>query len=185
MPKINIPISSAVPGLLVPRPVVLVTCVDEGGNPNIIAIAAIAPASYKPLIFMIVVRIERYSHGLIEKSREFVINIPSIDLVAQTDFCGTRSGRNVDKFRETKLTAIPSDKVKAPFIAECPINIECKVVRVVRSGTHTIFLGRVVAVHVEEGLFDGRKLDLEKMPTIGYNYVEYRRPGTVIYKREE
>ncbi len=168
---------------MVPRPAVLVTCIDENGKPNIIAIAAVAPVSSNPPIFMIAVRKGRYSHELIKKSREFVINVPSIDLVEQTNFCGTTSGRSVDKFKETKLTAVPSSKVKTPIIGECPINIECKVVQTITPGSHTAFLGQVVAVHVEEGLFDGRKLDLETVPTIGYSYLEYRRPGTVVFKR--
>ena len=86
--------------------------------------------------------------------------------------------------KETKLTAVPGDKVKVPLIGECPVNFECEVMQAIKPGTHTLFFGRVVAVHVEEGLFDGRKLALEKMPTIGYNYVEYRRPGNVVYKRK-
>lgn len=69
----------------------------------------------------------------------------------------------------TKLTAVPGDKVKVPLIGECPMNFACEGMQALRPGTHTLFFGRVVAVHLEEGLFDRRKLDLEKMPTIGYN----------------
>ena len=122
---------------MVPRPAVLVTCIDENGKPNIIAIAAVAPVSSDPPIFMIAVRKERYSHELIEKSREFVINVPSIDLVEQTDFCGTTSGRTIDKFKETRLTAVPGSKVKTPIIKECPINIECRLLSVQPVGDHT------------------------------------------------
>ena len=108
----------------------------------------------------------RYSHKLIEESREFVINIPTADIVEQSFFCGTRSGRKLDKFKETKLTPVPAKYVKAPLIEECVINIECKVVEAIKPkhSTYTFFFGKALAIHAEEGIWDGSIVDVDKFP---------------------
>jgi flavin reductase (DIM6/NTAB) family NADH-FMN oxidoreductase RutF len=111
------------------------------------------------------VGLERYSHAIITKSGEFVVNIPTIDLIEQTVFCGEHSGREVDKFKETKLTPIPSLKVNAPSILECVAHLECKVVQTVRTGDHTFFVGEVVAARVNQGLFK-RTFDPTKVQII-------------------
>ncbi len=180
MVKYATPIARPVMGLISPKPVVLVTCIDEYGKPNIITIAAVAGASHNPPMFVVSVRHDRYSHQLIDKTREYVINVPTADLVDQVIFCGRASGRNVDKFREAKLTPKPGKVVKVPLIAECPVNIECKVVAAVKPGTHTLYVGQVVATHVEEGAFDGTKLDLKRFPTLTWNQIEYLKPGEII-----
>jgi flavin reductase (DIM6/NTAB) family NADH-FMN oxidoreductase RutF len=176
MAKVKTPINRSVMGLISPKPVVLVTCTDEKGKPNIITIAAVAGAGHNPPMFSIAVREDRYSYNLIEKAGEFVINVPTANMGKESAICGRLSGKNVDKFKEAKLTPVPAEIVKAPLIKECPINIECKVVGSVKPGTHRIFVGQVVATHVEEGVFDGR-LDLRKLPTLIWNQVEYLRPG--------
>ena len=178
--KIGSSISRDVLGLVSPKPVVLVTCVDESGKPNIITIAAVTGASHEPPMFVIAVRHDRYSHKLIDKSKEYVINVPTITHVEQVIFCGQKSGREVDKFKETKFTPIPAEVVKVPLIAECPINIECKVVAAVKPGTHTLFVGQVLTVHVEEGMFDGTKLNLQLLPALTWNTLEYLKPGKII-----
>jgi len=178
--KVEVPIGTNTLALIAPRPVVLVTSVDERLKPNIIAIAAVTGASHEPPMFVISVRHNRYSHELIEKSKEYAINVATPELKEQVGVCGRTSGSKVDKFKETGLTPIKGTFIKAPLIAECPINIECKVVAAIRPGTHTLFVGQVVAAHVEEGAFDGKKLDLQKYPTMAYNQQEYRRPGNVI-----
>jgi flavin reductase (DIM6/NTAB) family NADH-FMN oxidoreductase RutF len=180
MAKVTIPITVSVGHLVAPKPTALVTCIDERGQANIITIAAITVVSHRPPIFMIAVRQDRYSHALITKAGEFVINMPPATLIEATHRCGRTTGRRVNKFEDNQLTPVPSTKVKAPLIEECPINIECKVVAAVTPGTHTLFMGEVVVVHVEEGLFDGVQLDLERFPTILFNYEEYRSPGTII-----
>jgi flavin reductase (DIM6/NTAB) family NADH-FMN oxidoreductase RutF len=180
MAKLETPKSRPVMGLISPKPVVLVTCADERGRPNIITIAAVAGASHEPPMFVISVREDRYSYQLIDKTREYVINVPTVDMVEQVIFCGRLSGRNVDKFKEAKLTPSPAKVVKPPLIAECPINIECKVVAAIKPGTHMLYVGQVVATHVEEGAFDGTKLDLRRFQTLTWNQVEYLRPGEVI-----
>ena len=166
--------------LLVPRPVALVTCLNEEAKPNIIPIAAVTVASYQPPMFVIGVRHERYSHQLIERTKEYVINMPTPALKEQVVFCGRNSGKSVDKFKETGLTPIKGTVVQAPLIAECPINIECRVVASLRPGSHSLFVGQVVAAHVEEGIFDGNKLDLQKYPTMTYNQPDFLKPGNVI-----
>jgi flavin reductase (DIM6/NTAB) family NADH-FMN oxidoreductase RutF len=179
MAKVKTPINRSVMGLITPKPVVLATCTDEEGKPNIITIAAIAAASHNPPMFSIAVREDRYSYSLIDRTREFVINVPTATMAKEAAICGRLSGKDVDKFKEANLTPEPAEVVKVPLIKECPINIECKVVGSFRVGTHTIFVGQVVATHVEEGVFDGR-LDLRKLPTLIWNQVEYLRPGEPI-----
>ena len=149
--KESVPLNLAL-RLMYPRPTVLVSCA-YAGKPNIITLAWSTPLSFDPPLLGIAVGLERYSHDVIAKSGEFVVNIPTIDLIKQTLFCGERSGREVDKFKETKLTPIPSLKVNAPSILECVAHLECKVVQSIRTGDHTFFVGEVVAARVNQGLF--------------------------------
>jgi len=135
-----------------PTSVVLATCVPADGKPNIITLGMIMPISHNPPLIAIGVSPKRYSHTLIEKTKEFVINVPTKDLVKQIAFCGSVSGRNHDKFRETKLTPHPSRKARSPLIKECISNLECKVVTSYVCGDHTLFVGEVVAAHVDEEL---------------------------------
>jgi flavin reductase (DIM6/NTAB) family NADH-FMN oxidoreductase RutF len=178
--KVEFPVGRNTLGLIAPRPIVLVTSVDENLRPNIIPIAAVTGASHEPPMFVISVRHSRYSHQLIEKTGEYAINVPTPALKEQVAFCGRTSGSKVDKFKETGLTAVRGTVIKAPLIAECPISIECKVVASIRPGTHTLFVGEAVATHVEERAFDGFKLDLDRYPTMAYNQPEYRRPGSLV-----
>lgn len=135
-------------------PVVLVTTSWQGKD-NIITIAWQTPVSHSPMLVAISVGKTRYSHELLEKSKEFVINIPAVNLLKETAFCGKVSGRKVDKFKESGLTLIKADKVNAPLIKECVGHLECKLVETVPSGDHTIFVGEVVTAWVDEELFDG------------------------------
>lgn len=182
MSKIEIPITRAIGRLVAPKPTALVTCIDKAGNANIIAIAAITSVSHQPPMFMIAVREDRYSHDLINQTKEFVINMPSIDLVEKAHLCGRITGRSVNKFREAGLTATPANMVDPPLIEECPINIECRVVEAVKPGTHTLFIGEAVAAHVEQGIFNDAGLDLENFSATLYNYGEYMKPGDIVKK---
>ena len=176
MVKVKTHLDRSVMGLVSPKPVVLVTCVDENGKPNIITVAAVAGASHDPPMFSIAIRQDRYSHGLIAGTGEFVINVPTVKMAKAAEVCGRLTGRKADKFMDANLTPVKADLVGAPLIGECPVNIECKVVGRVKPGTHTIFVGQVVATHVEEGVFDGR-LDLRRLQTLTWNQVEYLKPG--------
>jgi len=177
--KVEFPISPKVVRLLAPKPTALVTCVGADGAPNIITAAAVTAASHTPPMFVVAIREDRYSHRLIKETGEFVLNLPTIELIEATDLCGRLSGRNVDKFKEAKLTPEAASKVKAPLVKECPVNIECRVVASVKPGTHTLYVGEALAVHVEEDYWRNDTVDLDTFPMVLYNSNEYRRPGGV------
>ncbi len=138
--------------LMHPRPTVLVSCSMDSRD-NIIAVAWSTPLSHKPPLIGISVGLSRYSHTIIAKTGEFVVNIPTIKLIKETLYCGTRSGLEVDKFKGTNLTPTPSKRVKAPSILECIANLECKVVQAIRTGDHTLFVGEVLSARVGKRLF--------------------------------
>lgn len=167
--------------LLYPSPVALVTCVDQEGRPNIIPLAWVGIACSDPPIIGIAIRPHRYSYGLIEESKEFVINIPTVDLLYETDYCGEVSGRDNDKFAETKLTAEPAKRVRPPLIKECPVNLECILQGIVKLGVHDLFLGQVVAVHVDQGVLDDEgRLDYSKARPFVFNHGEYWSMGEIV-----
>jgi len=153
--------------LMNPRPTVLVTSIHpETGKPNIITLAWTAPASHRPRLIAVFISTKRYSHDLIAKTKEFVLNIPGIELVDQAYACGTKSGRNVDKFTSTNLTAKPARKVKPPIIEECFAHLECKVVDQFPVGDHSMFIGKVVAAYANKGIFEQGMLKIEKVSPI-------------------
>lgn len=159
---------------LFPVPVVLVTCSDQDGKANVITLAWAGNICSDPPQIGISIRPSRYSHKLVQESKEFVVNIPPAHLVREVDYCGTVSGRNLDKFKETGLTPIQASQVKAPLIKECPVNIECKVKQSVTLGTHDLFIGEVVTVQVDQEILDERgKTDIAKANPISYNQKEY------------
>lgn len=158
---------------LYPVPIVLVTCVDKKNNPNIITIAWCGVVSSAPPAISISIRPSRYSYELISQQKEFVVNIPNIDIAQQTDYCGFVSGRNTDKFKETGLTAITAKKVKSPLIKECPVNIECQLKQVIELGAHHMFIGEIVCVHADKDILDAKNIDYTKARPITYNQGEY------------
>lgn len=131
-------------------PVVLVTCTQK--NDNIIPVGMCNLVSFSPPLIMISVGHTRYSHQIIKDSREFVVNIPTPKIAQKVQLCGSASGRDTDKFSKVGLTREKAEKVKAPLIKECPVNLECKVVNEVEAGDHTLFIGEVLAIHAEESL---------------------------------
>ncbi len=139
--------------LLHPRPVVLLTSVGKDGKANIMSAAWVTPLSKNPPLIAVSIGKGRYSHRLIEESGEFVINIPTKDLVKQVELCGRKSGMYLDKFKASGLTAKPSKIVAPPIIDECVGHLECRVVNRVSAGDHTVFIGEVLAAYAEEGLF--------------------------------
>ena len=126
--------------MLYPVPAVMVSCGREGEKPNIITVAWAGTICSDPAMVSISVRKERYSHDIIKETGEFVINLVNKRLVRATDYCGVKSGRDVDKFAQTRLTPQASRYVKAPGIEESPVNIECKVTEVKELGSHDMFL---------------------------------------------
>lgn len=177
--KVNVPLSRALQ-VGPPTSVVLATCVSVDGKPNIITLGMYMPISHNPPLVTIGVSPRRYSHKLIEETREFVVNVPSQDLVEQTVFCGSASGRNVDKFKEASLTPAPAQKVKPPLIKECVSNVECKVVASYECGDHTLYVGEVIAAHVNEGMLK-ETLNVAKARTISHKGDYYFIPQQ-IYK---
>lgn len=160
--------------MLNPVPVVMVTCTDNNGKPNIITLAWVGTINSDPPMVSISVRKQRYSFDLLKQRGEFVINLPSRKLTFATDFCGVKSGRDIDKFEAMKLTPENATKVSVPLIKECPVNLECVVKQVIELGSHDLFLAEVVATHVEEGLLDDNgKLNLHKADLICYSHGEY------------
>lgn len=170
------------PGTMVnPVPAVMVSCGVRPEEYNIITIAWTGIVNSEPPMTYISVRKSRHSHGIIEKSGEFVINLCNEKLAHQTDYCGVKSGRDVNKFKEQNLTPIPADLVKCPMIKEAPVNIECKVREVHHYPSHDMFVADIVSVHADESLLNEKgKLELERAELICYSHGDYyglqRRP---------
>ncbi|MFQ6091787.1 MAG: flavin reductase family protein [bacterium] len=150
--KVEIPLSKA-NRLINHGPAVLITSQSEG-RPNVMTAAWQTPVSHHPPLVAVSIAPERYSHQLIKKSREFVVNVPPRVLLEKVHGCGTVSGREANKFEQYHLTPIPAAKVKAPLIKECIGHLECKLIESYEVGDHTLFMGEVLAVSVEEDLFD-------------------------------
>ena len=175
---------------LFPCPVVLVTSVDSVGKPNIITLAWAGTVCSEPPMVGLGIRPSRYSHKLIEESKEFVVNIPTAEIVKETDYCGVTSGKDVDKFAETGLTPEQADKVKAPLIRECPVNIECTLRQVIPLGAHDLFIGEVVQVHIDQTVLTKKgKIKIRKAAPFTYNLGEYwslhKKLGTYGYTKQQ
>lgn len=167
--------------MLYPLPVVMVSVADKEGKSNIITIAWAGTVCSNPPMVSISVRPERYSYDIIKETGEFVINLTTKELTYATDYCGVKSGRDVDKFKEMGLTALPGKEVKAPLIGESPVNIECKVTQVLPLGSHDMFLAEVVAVHVDEKYIDEKgKFHLDKAEPIAYSHGDYLATGELL-----
>ncbi len=162
--KVEVSLSSSY-RLLHPRLTVLASCVDKAGKANVITLAWSMPVSIDPPLIAISIAPKRYSHRLIEETKEFVVNVPTMDIIRQTLFCGRRSGRAHDKFKETRLTTLPAKMVKPPIIKECIAHLECKVEEQITVGDHSLFIGRVLTAYTNKGVFD-EKFDVRKVRPI-------------------
>jgi len=160
--------------ILNPVPLVMVTCADKENKPNIITLAWAGTINSEPPMISISVRKERYSYNLIKDTGEFVVNLVTKNLVHAADFCGVKSGRDVDKFEANNLTPEKASKVRVPLIKESPVNIECVVKNIIELGSHDMFLAEVVAVNVQEDLIDENgKLWMKKADLVCYSHGEY------------
>ena len=160
--------------MLYPLPVVMVTVAGKDGADNIITVAWAGTVCSDPAMVSISVRPERYSYGMLRESGEFVINLTTKELAFATDYCGVKSGRDVDKFEQMHLTRLPASVVSAPLIGESPVNIECQVTEVKDLGSHHMFLAKVAAVHADEKYMDEKnKFHLEKAEPIVYSHGTY------------
>ena len=160
--------------MLYPLPAVMVSCARPGERPNIITIAWTGTICSSPAMVSISVRPERYSYDIIKETGEFVINLTTERLVRAADFCGVRSGRDVDKFQEMHLTAGKASVVQAPVILESPVNIECRVEQILELGSHHMFLARVEAVDIDSRfLSENGRFELNKSGLAVYSHGEY------------
>ena len=160
--------------MLYPLPAVMVSCQREGERPNIITVAWTGTICSDPVMVSISVRPERYSHDIISETGEFVINLTTDRLAFATDYCGVRSGRDVDKFKEMKLTEYPASQVKCPIIAESPLSLECRVKQIMPLGSHDMYIAEVVAVDVsEEYINEAGKFELNNTGLMVYSHGEY------------
>lgn len=166
----------AKPGpMLYPLPAVMVSCGDEKES-NIITIAWTGIVNTNPPMTYVSVMKKRHSHDIIERSGEFVINLASADMVKALDYCGVKSGRDVDKWKELGLTKGDGDVVSAPMIAESPVSLECKVVQQIELPSHDMFMAEIVAVHVaEDYIREDGSYDLSSMGLVAYNHGKYHR----------
>ncbi len=166
--------------LLSPVPAVLVSC-GNGENANLITIGWTGIVCTQPPKLYISVRPERHSYEIIKQSGEFCVNLPTSEIVRAVDFCGVRSGKDLDKFKETRLTKEDSFEVGCVSVAECPLTLECKVSQIVPLGSHDMFIADIVAVAADEKLIDKNgRLMLENADLITYVHGDYFTLGKKI-----
>ena len=169
--------------MLYPIPAVMVSCGREGETPNIITVAWAGNVCSSPAMLSISVRKERYSYDIIKETGEFVVNLTNEELTRAADWCGVRSGRDYDKFREMKLTPQKSRNISAPGIEESPVNIECKVKQVIELGSHDMFVAEVLCVTVDDRYMDDKgRFDLKAAGLVAYSHGEYFSLGKKLGK---
>ena len=169
--------------MLYPLPSVMVSCQRPGEKPNIITIGWAGTVCSNPPMVSISIRKERHSYDIVMESKEYVINLVTKDLCFANDYCGVKSGRDVDKFKEMKLTPQKSEKIQTPGIAESPVNIECVVKETLDLGSHTMFVAEVVSVSVDEKFMcDNGRFALNDADLITYSHGQYYTLGENIGK---
>ena len=167
--------------MLYPLPAVMVSMTDSDGKHNIITIGWAGTVCTNPPMVSISVRPERYSFRILQETGEFVINLTTRKLAFATDYCGVKSGRDVDKFKALGLTPLPAKEVRAPLIGESPVNIECRVRTVTPLGSHHMFLADVVAVHADQEYMDEKhKFHLEQADPVVYSHGVYYVCGEAV-----
>ncbi|MEG0291375.1 MAG: flavin reductase family protein [Anaerovoracaceae bacterium] len=160
--------------MLNPVPVVMVSVGTMEGENNIITIAWTGIINSEPPMTYVSIRKERFSHHIIEENQEFVINLVNEKLTFATDFCGVKSGKDLDKWEVQNLTREKGKVVNVPMIKESPVNLECKVVDIKRMPTHDMYIGEIVNVNVDESLInENGRIELDKAKMVCYNHGEY------------
>lgn len=163
--------------MIYPLPAVMVTCRDQGKD-NVLTIAWTGTICTNPPMTYISVRPERYSYDMIKNSGEFVINLTTKDLAKATDFCGVRSGKDLDKFQEMKLVKEEAQVVNAPVLSASPVNIECKVEDIIPLGSHHMFVARVVNIMVDDSYMEeSGRFALEATNPLVYAHGSYFETG--------
>lgn len=164
--------------MLNPVPAVMVTCQRPGDKPNIITVAWTGTVCSNPPMLYVSIRPERYSHGIISDTREFVVNLVSTGMIKACDWCGVKSGRDCDKFKETGLTPVPSANVNAPTIDESPLSLECRVTDILKLGSHDMFLAEIVSVAADERYCDENgRFSMDRAHLTAYCHGEYYALG--------
>jgi len=174
-----------VPGML-PAPLILVSCQDKKGRRNIMSAAWTGMVNSQPAMVSVAITKDRFSHKIITKTKEFVINVPSSEQVFLADFCGSFSGKKINKFQKMGLNFINGKKVKAPLIKQCPMNLECKVRQIVSLKSHDVFFGEIVCFWVKKNyLLKNNCINYKKLsPLIYFSLTnEYWQLGKKIAKR--
>lgn len=169
------------PGTMVyPLPAVLVSC-GTMEQPNLITVAWTGTLCTNPTIVYVSIRPERYSHELIRASGKFAINLTTKKMVKATDFCGVKSGRDLDKFKETGLTPVKGNLIDVPIVEESPLSLECEVIEIKPLGSHDLFMAKVIGVSVEESLMDASgKFRLDQAGLIAYSHGAYYELGQAL-----
>ncbi len=161
--------------LLSPTPVVMVSCASSSQRPNIITVAWAGTVNSDPPMLSVSIRPDRHSHGIIRESGEFVVNLVSQRLLKACDLCGVRSGRDQDKFALCELSPTPAAGLStAPAISQAPAYLACRVKDALDLGSHTMFLGEIISMGVNEQLMDARgRIDFHKAELVAYRHGEY------------
>ena len=170
--------------MIYPLPAIMVSCGENKQEYNIITIAWTGTVCTNPPMCYISVRPSRHSYDIIKRTEDFVINLTTKKLARATDWCGVKSGRDYDKFREMGLTPVKADIVKAPLIKESPVNIECVVKEIKELGSHHIFLAEVVAVHADKQYYneDNKSFNLNLSNPLNFSHGKYYETGAFIGK---
>lgn len=168
--------------MLAPLPPALISS-GTVENPNVMTAAWTGIICTEPTITYVSIRPSRYSHEIISKTKEFVINVPNLPLAKATDFCGVKSGRDMNKFEKCGITPLACSKVSAPQIKEAPISLECEVIEIKNFGTHDMFLAKVLAVNIDDKYLNEKgALDLKKAGLLAYAHGFYYTLGRQIGK---
>lgn len=169
--------------MLYPLPVVMVSCKRPQERPNIITLAWAGTICSDPAMVSVSIRKERYSYDIIRDTGEFVVNLVNRDIVFATDYCGVKSGRDVDKYKEMNLTPLASKYIQSPGIAESPVNLECRVKDIISLGSHDMFLGEVLGVTVDNAYMnESGKFELNSTGLVTYSHGEYFELGEKLGK---
>ncbi|MBC2850177.1 flavin reductase family protein [Cetobacterium sp. 8H] len=157
-----------------PVPAVIITSKNKEGKENAFTVAWTGTICTNPPMLSIAIRPERLSYEYIKETMEFTVNLPNSFQVRETDYCGVVSGRDIDKIKHLKLTSKPGHHIEAPYIEECPVNIECKVKQIIPLGTHDLFLAEVAGSHIDKKIIDEKgKIHFEWANLINYCHGEY------------
>ena len=160
--------------MLYPAPAVMVSCGDKPENYNIITVAWTGTICSEPAMAYVSIRPTRHSHAIIEETGEFVINLATKKLAFAVDYCGVRSGRDVNKFKRLKLTPVKGEQVSAPLIKESPVNIECRVIERKRLGSHDMFMAKVLCIHADKQYIDKKgAFNFQAAEPICYSHGKY------------